>query len=250
MDPVPPRQLQPKLPRDLEAICLKCLEKDPNHRYASAANLAEDLQRFLDGEPIRGRSITLLGQMVRTLGRSNVDAHFRTWSNWMLAIAPLPLLVYLIAYLVFREQEYYPYAMVAVSLTFTLVLIPTLFWGNRHSMRRVQRRQRNTLFSIWGGLLISYLLMPVVVWRLVPLRQPEDIFVVYPLWALLGAATLCSLGGEAGIFYLIAAYWYAAAGLMVWQPACSPFLIGLAITANALIEWIFLRRLQPPAGKT
>src|SRR5262249_21454094 len=61
--PLPPRFFRRKLPRDLEIVCLKCLEKEPAKRYSSAAALAEDLHRFLAGEPIQARPMTFLQEL-------------------------------------------------------------------------------------------------------------------------------------------------------------------------------------------
>ncbi|SIN77006.1 serine/threonine protein kinase [Singulisphaera sp. GP187] len=64
-DPVPPGRLRTKLPRDIETICLKCLEKEPKRRYPSAEALADDLHAFLGGEPIAAQPAGRLERAVR-----------------------------------------------------------------------------------------------------------------------------------------------------------------------------------------
>jgi eukaryotic-like serine/threonine-protein kinase len=69
VEPVSPRRLVPRLPRDIETICLKCLEKDPGKRYASALALADDLRRFQQHEPIHARPLSVPGRAVKLARR-------------------------------------------------------------------------------------------------------------------------------------------------------------------------------------
>ncbi len=87
-EPTPPSRLRPKTPHDLETICLKCLQKGRSHRYATAGDLAEDLRRFVRGEPILARPTPL---------------HERAW-KWV-------------------RRHPIPASLVAVSVLFVLSLI-------------------------------------------------------------------------------------------------------------------------------
>jgi hypothetical protein len=109
-EPVPPRQLQPRTPRDLETICLKCLKKEPALRYASAAALASDLRRFLDGEPIRARPVPWWEHAVYWTKREPL---------WAVMVAPIIVTVMIVL------------PMLAASIALLLLLAVTLVRARR-----------------------------------------------------------------------------------------------------------------------
>lgn len=84
--PLPIRRLRPSCPRDLDTVCLKCLEKSPANRYRSAADLADDLRRFLKGEPIAARAATPLEQLVSWARRNPLPTTIAIGGVVMLAL--------------------------------------------------------------------------------------------------------------------------------------------------------------------
>jgi tetratricopeptide (TPR) repeat protein len=72
--PEPPSKLDPTIPRDLEVICMKCLESDPRRRYLSARELADDLGRWLEGRPITARSVSPVARAVMWCKRKPIVA--------------------------------------------------------------------------------------------------------------------------------------------------------------------------------
>ncbi len=98
MDPIPPRRLQPGVPRDLETICLRCLEKTPKRRYPSAEELAEDLKRFVDGRPIHARPI-------RTWEKGLKWARRRPAAAGLISLALLGVIALATGFLVIRGKN-------------------------------------------------------------------------------------------------------------------------------------------------
>ena len=100
-EPRQPRQLNPKVDRDLSTICLKCLEKDPKRRYSSALGLAEDLERWLKHEPISARYTGIAGRSKKWMRRNPTSAFLAAsllalaavvgWNIWKSELIHRPL---------------------------------------------------------------------------------------------------------------------------------------------------------------
>jgi hypothetical protein len=93
-DPIAPRRLNAQIPRDLENICLKCLEKDPRRRYPSADQLAQDLSRFLRNEPVMARRVSVVTRGWRWCLRNQVTTFL---VGTCLALLVYPLIIGLMA---------------------------------------------------------------------------------------------------------------------------------------------------------
>ncbi len=97
-DPLSPRRLNPTVPRDLETICLKCLCKQPEGRYGTARDAADDLSRFLDGKPIAARPLGALGKSWRWARRYPALAS-------MIALTALLVLTLIVGSLAFARHQ-------------------------------------------------------------------------------------------------------------------------------------------------
>jgi serine/threonine protein kinase len=246
-DPALPQALQPKLPLDLAAICLKCLEKNPVQRYPSAAALARDLDLFLHDEPITARKKSLWDQAASVVRYSQTDVNFGTWAHRFLRQAPLPLLVHVAVFVFFRSRPEYPLAAISVSLLIQGLMLYSLLLGQRASMRVIAPHQRRLQVSSWLGHYIGLVLALLVIACMMHPATPEEWFVVYPLWLIVTGSTYFSLGTNAGIMYVIGSLCFLVAVLAPLVPFYMPVVLGAQMSLNLTILGLRLRWLAKTA---
>lgn len=162
-EPIPPRELRPDLPRELESICLKCLEKSPKDRYASAADLADDLTRYLQGEPVGS---TGLLQKVRRWTRREPEVVSR-----LVGLASVSLLTEA-NYRIFSPAPD-PRAHASIQMILALWAALTLLFPVLH--RRVRGLDR--VRSLWSAADIFCLTLSI--WVLEAMESP--LLIGYPL---------------------------------------------------------------------
>jgi serine/threonine protein kinase len=154
-DPVPPRLLNRNVDADLEAICLKCLEKDPALRYASAQELADDLHRYLQGESVTAASINILERLTRTLTSSQHDKELRTWGVGVMLFGLVIFATHATSTFLLLAELTEPYAIWGPN-TVQFILLCVILWHWRpHSLLPTSAAER-MIWAVWVGYLIAY----------------------------------------------------------------------------------------------
>jgi tRNA A-37 threonylcarbamoyl transferase component Bud32 len=152
-EPSPIRDSRPGLPRDLEDICLHCLEKDPSRRYPTAVELSEDLARFLEGEPISAVRSGLVGRFAQSLERVRLQEQFSAHGSLLLALAPVMLLPeLLISLVVWKNLSVAELTIANMGRATAFLLVVGWFRKWRFVPQGTYERQ---LWSIWGGYFLA-----------------------------------------------------------------------------------------------
>jgi len=243
-EPVPPRLLNPKIDRDLETICLKCLEKDPRNRYESAEALADDLDRFIKGDSISARSVNVLDRLARTLERSQYDIEFHVYARLCFWIAGIVGLSHVGVFALTYQGPPYPFFGLFMVRVAQFGLMGLVYLHQRPSQWLPASAAERQLWSIWIGYLVASF-CAVFVGRLMETeKNPFDELALFPVWALLAGVAFFAMGGAYwGWCYALGIAFFLSAILMPFYLSLSPLIVGglWACTLTAM-GW-HLRRL-------
>jgi serine/threonine protein kinase len=250
--PVPPRLLNPKIDHDIETICLKCLEKDPASRYASAEVLEEDLQRYLDGDSISARSFNVIDRLTRVLERDAHTADFSTWSTMVLVMAVVIGVEHVGVFLLVLTGQ--PGYCVTIARFLQFVLLGLLFWLNRRSRLLPTSAAERELWTIWIGYFISYFFIVLITRSLAHfgVLQPSELWhgrdyflelFPYPFISLVSGLAFFIMGSNYwGRCYAIGGAFFIAALLMTLDLTFGPLIFGTLWTIVLLMLGLHLRR--------
>jgi serine/threonine-protein kinase len=240
--PIAPRVINPRVDPDLEAVCIKCLEKDPARRYASAVAVADDLDRFLVGDPVVANSLGVVGRVAHALRQARSAAEFRRSGPALAAQAGVVFLNNSIAFLLLQAGAAEVLLWAAVFASY----LPLLALGLRDSWRS-PGRPRPGVRHLWavGVGHAAAALAGFVAHRLLagddPVRWMGGGYITC---AAVNAALFTVLGSLfTGRLYLLGAFWIGAAVVMAAVLPWAPLIYAGLIAGSSLLTAAHLRGL-------
>ena len=220
-EPPPPRLLEPRIDRDLEMIVTRSIQKPPDLRYATATEMAEDLESFLRDEPVRARG----GKLSQVAARWFRETHHAVvLENWGL-LWMWHSLVLLIVCLATQEMQW---SGVTNRLSYAAIWVIGLgawaivFWVLRRRMGPVTFVERQ-IAHVWGASLIAIALLTPLEWYLdlAPLKLSPVLGIVSGIIFFVKAGIL------AGSFYVQAACLFITSMLMAIFPQWAHLIFGI-----------------------
>ena len=236
-EPVPPRLLNPKVDRDLEMICLKCLQKPPDLRYPTAGQLADDLEKFLQGEPIASSLGYVISRVLRDTHHAPV---LENWGLLWMWHSLVLLVLCSITNVMYLEKVNQPVAYV-VLWGMGLGVWGSIFLALRRRGGPVTFIERQ-IAHLWAASTLASISMFAVEWLLgLPVLKLSPM-----LGILAGMVFVAKAGMLSGSFYISAAASFITAVLMAMWPDYGLFLFGLVSAACFFIPGLkyYRQRMQ------
>ncbi|QDS97154.1 serine/threonine-protein kinase [Adhaeretor mobilis] len=245
-DPLPPRLLNKTVDRDLEMIVLRCLQKPPELRYATAEELAADLSAYLAGEPITARSGRITHVVARLFGETHHATVLENWGLLWMWHAAVLLVLCVVTNWFHLQREVWPSMQTAWPYVVLwgggLAVWAPIFWAVRRRAGPVTAVERQIAHA-WGGSIVAVMLL-FVVESLLDL----PVLTLSPILGLIsGMVFVVKAGILAGSFYVYAAALFLCAIIMAFlQHAGWPYgptLFGLVAAAAFLVPgWKYFRQ--------
>jgi serine/threonine protein kinase len=243
-DPQLPRRINPHVPRPLEMIALKCLEKKPGDRYASAAAVAADLERFLDSETLSISSPNLLDRLVRTLERSKFDREIHAWSRMLMHVAWIALAAHALVFVNAALAAANPMFNLAAIRAVGVGAMVVVFWARRADWYPPRGAAARQLWAIWLGYLAGTVALVMIDYIQTPAGTVYYGLGAYPPMAVLASLAFMMLGSSYwGYCYVIGAAFLVLAVLMTSWLTVAPLAFGVCWAVSLALLSVRLGRL-------
>lgn len=237
--PTPPRLFRPEIDSDLEHICLRCLQKAPEDRYATAAELASELHRYLEGEPLDKSPLSLWLSLNRQLKRdeianSSAEILSATAASWVAALTVLfHSLVFLTVWLKIGNPALW--TLLGIWFIATNIVNYTYHWSQYWRLSLMERQSGIMqaavnasfvcLFFIYGPLSLD-----------MPTSPEEHPFLkIYPPFTLIVAITFVAHANFLGRALLPAFLFFPLSILIAYLPVMGPLIFG--IIGGGILAW-------------
>jgi eukaryotic-like serine/threonine-protein kinase len=235
---VRPRLLNPGIDPDLELICLKCLEKRPEHRYASAGQLATDLESWMAGEPVSARSSSMAYFVSRIFRDTHHAPVMENWGGlWMLHSLMLLLLCVVTNVMWWKGVDSHLAYLLLWSIG--LMLWGLVFWRWRQRGGPVTFVERQMAHGWAAGVAASIGIFIVEVALGLPALKLTPVLAV-----VAGMVFVFMAGTVSGWFYMPAALCFAAALPMALWPETAPTMFGVVAALGFFVPGFKYYRLR------